>query len=37
MSSDKQRDLCCACTEPLRGMNVCLILNPFGELITCPI
>lgn len=26
-----------ACTEPLCGMNVCLILDQFKELITCPI
>lgn len=37
MSSDKQRDLRCAFTELLRGVDVCLILDPFGELITCPI
>ena len=32
-----RRNLRCACTELLRGVNVCLILDQFGELITCPI
>ena len=32
-----RQDLRCACTELLRGVNVCLILNQFGEPITCPI
>lgn len=30
-------DLRCAFTEHLRGVNGCLILDQFGELITCPI
>jgi len=32
-----RRDLRCAFTELLRGVDVCLILDQFGELITCPI
>ena len=32
-----RRDLRCAFTEPLRGVDLCLILDQFGELITCPI
>ena len=32
-----RRDLRCAFTEHLRGVDVCLILDQFGELITCPI
>jgi len=32
-----RRDLRCACTELLRGVDVGLILDQFGELITCPI
>lgn len=32
-----RRDLRCASTELLRGVDVCLILDQFGELITCPI
>ena len=30
-------DLLCAFTEHLHGVNVCLILDQFGELISCPI
>ena len=32
-----RRTLRCAFTELLRGVDVCLILDQFGELITCPI
>lgn len=32
-----RRDLRCAYTEHLRGVDVCLILDQFGERITCPI
>jgi len=32
-----RRDLRCAFTEHLHGVDVCLILDQFGELITCPI
>jgi hypothetical protein len=32
-----RRDLRYAFTELLRGVDVCLILDQFGELITCPI
>ena len=32
-----QRDLRCAFTKLLRGEDVGLILDQFGELITCPI
>jgi hypothetical protein len=32
-----RRDLRCAFTEHLHGVNVCLILDQFDELITCPI
>jgi hypothetical protein len=30
-------DLLCALTEHLHGLDVCLILDQFGELITCRI
>jgi hypothetical protein len=30
-------DLRCAFTEHLRGVDLCLMMDPFGELITCPI
>ena len=36
-SRHARRDLRCAFTEHLRGVDVCLILDQFGELITCPI
>lgn len=36
-SRHPRRDLRCAFTEHLRGVDVCLILDQFGELITCPI
>jgi hypothetical protein len=36
-SSYARRDLLYAFTELLRGVDVCLILDQFGELITCPI
>jgi hypothetical protein len=32
-----RRDLRYAFTELLHGVDVCLILDQFGELITCPI
>ena len=32
-----RRDLRCAFTELLRGVDACLILDQFEELITCPI
>jgi hypothetical protein len=32
-----RRDLRYAFTKLLRGVDVCLILDQFGELITCPI
>jgi hypothetical protein len=32
-----RRDRSEALTELLRGVNVCLILDQFGEFITCPI
>ena len=32
-----RRDLRCVFTELLHGVNGCLILDQFGELITCPI
>jgi hypothetical protein len=32
-----RRDLYCVCTEHLRGVDVWLILDQLGELITCPI
>jgi transposase len=32
-----RRDLRYAFTEHLHGVNVCLILDQFGEFITCPI
>ena len=32
-----RRDLRCAFPELLRGVDVCLILDTFGALITCPI
>jgi len=36
-SSYARRDLRYAFTELLRGVDMCLTLDQFGELITCPI